>query len=283
MVRKALQGRDPTEPMPAGVELTDEQEYNWDLSGYLLLPSAGLSAGTELTHLVAGYNPEGTALMAVLARLCCNTDSAYDFGGFELDGPVRDAHLAADATPAPLEGGTGEGGQIVHARSYFNSGGHRFVHGIRVVWCLGGSSCYTVIPGSHKSTAETPEAVRTGEADDMLNSLGLLQQPPLRAGDVLVVAASALQGLRHPTDQSNGGPARYIIADFSSKRSRSPTALTDPTPPLPISLEQPWATELTDVQRVILGLDPHAVVKSDGTSAWLDPGADPITHHPWVY
>ena len=63
-------------------------------------------------------------------------------------------------------------------------------------------SGYTVIPGSHKSTAETPAHLLTGGVDWALESLGLLQQPPLRPGDVLVVAASAIHGLRHPV--SNG-------------------------------------------------------------------------------
>jgi hypothetical protein len=53
--------------------------------------------------------------------------------------------------------------------------------------------------------------------DDALASLGLLQQPPLRPGDVLVVAATALQGLRHPVDLSNGAPARLIIARLQQR------------------------------------------------------------------
>ena len=227
-VRPARSGRDPNEPMPPGVALTAEQEYNWDLAGYLLLPSEeyGLTpaqlqpSATSLS--LEGHDSlvaEGTPLNAILARLCCSADSFHDFGdvGTQLDGPARMCHLPSDEIPAPFEGGTWETGLVNHARSYFNSGGHRFVHGVRVVWCLGGSSGYTVVPGSHKSNAETPEAVRTGDADDALASLGLLQQPPLRPGDVLVVAATALQGLRHPVDLSNGAPARLIIARLQQR------------------------------------------------------------------
>ena len=157
--------------------------------------SAARADGGDFDSLIGEDSP----LLPLLSRLCCSSNSRFDFGGISVDVPPRELSLEAGATPCPLEGGTGSVGWVDHARSYFNTGGHRFVHGIRVIWCLGGgTSGYTVIPGSHKCTAETPGYLLTGGADSALKSLGLLQQPPLRPGDVLVVAASALHGLRHP-------------------------------------------------------------------------------------
>lgn len=204
--REPHRGRHPEDPIPtATVALSDEEEYNWDVAGYLLIPAvltpqqvrdaAARADNGDFDSLVNDESP----LLPVLSRLCCSSDSQYDFGGLSIDVPPREMSLSAGVRPSPLEGGTGKVGWIDQARSYFNTGGHRFVHGIRVIWCLGGDfSGYTIVPGSHKSTAETPLEVVTGGADSVLESLGLLQQPPLRPGDVLVVAASALHGLRHP-------------------------------------------------------------------------------------
>jgi hypothetical protein len=55
-------------------------------------------------------------------------------------------------------------------------------------------------------------------------------------------------------------PARLVACDFRSNRSRSHEDLTHPTPP---AVEEPmWTSALTPVQRVVLGLDPPAVVRS---------------------
>ena len=130
-----------------------------------------------------------------------------------------------------------------------------------MIWCLAGEtgqSGYTVVPGSHKSTAETPTQLPTGGVDWALESLGLLQQPPLRPGDVLVVAASALHGLRHPLEGK--AAARLVACDFRSSRSRSADDLIHPTPP---ATEEPmWTGTLSSVQRTVLGLDSPAVVRS---------------------
>ena len=96
----------------------------------------------------------------------------------------------------PFEGGTDAEGVVDMSRSYFNTGGHRFAHGLRVVVPLaageGGQQPWTVVCGSHKSSAPTPPQVREGRADAALRSLGLLQQPTLVTGDVLVISTGAL-------------------------------------------------------------------------------------------
>ena len=281
--REAFRGRNPNDPLPLEpTVLTDEEEYNWDVAGYLLVP--GVLSPEEVLEAAAcaddgDFEPligEGSALLPTLSRLCCSADSMYDFGGIRVDIPPRELLPPELGAPSPpLEGGgTGAVGRVDHSRSYFNTGGHRFVHGVRVIWCLGsGQSGYTVIPGSHKSTAETPAAVRTGDADDALESLGLLQQPPLRPGDVLVIAASALHGLCSTTDTAEG-PARLVACDFSSNRARTADALSHPTPPALGSAEPGWTAALSPVQRVVLGLDPPAVVRSNGNDhAWIDPDA----------
>lgn len=140
-VREPHRGRNPAEPMPIKtVALSDEQEYNWDVAGYLLLPAvltpqqvreaASCADDGDFDSLVDETSP----LLPILARLCCNSDSFYDFGGIRVDVPPREISLAAGATPSPLEGGTGKVGWVDHARSYFNTGGHRFVHGTFFVY-----------------------------------------------------------------------------------------------------------------------------------------------------
>ena len=135
-VREPHRGRNPAEPMPIkAVALSDEQEYNWGVAGYLLLPAmftpqqvreaAARADDGDFARLV----DEASPLLPILARLCCSSDSPYDLGGIRVDVPPREISLGADATPPPLEGGTGKVGWVDQARSYFNTGGHRFVHG----------------------------------------------------------------------------------------------------------------------------------------------------------
>ena len=208
-----------------------------------------------------------------MARLCCSADSQYDFDNLVLE--LAPHELPPPAELPPLQGGTGAVGQVDHARSYFNQGDHRFVHGVRVVWCLGGGrSTYTVVPGSHKSTAETPAAVRSGEADDALASLGLLQQPDLQPGDALIIPIATLQAFRPPADGAEA--ARLVCCELRSNRSRlsdpecAPHPIQPPDSPAPQASgpcspgfvgtrydfsqpDDPWMEVLSPVERTVLG------------------------------
>jgi hypothetical protein len=102
-----------------------------------------------------------------------------------------------------------------------------------------------VVCGSHKSTAPTPPAVRSGCADAALASLGLLQRPTLRAGDVLVISTGALS---RPCATAGG----VLTLDFISRRAQlsSGGAAADPVrddayPALP---PDSWLSELSEVE-----------------------------------
>ena len=216
--------------------LTDEDTYNFDVAGYLHLPRALNAATIEQLaaadddEACAALLLDDPRLGRLLFEIFCDPSKyiieqhqkGLDFCGFaseavQLDGSITHSGaqsgtdtqrarlglsggLQPNTTGAsrlrPFEGGTDAEGVVDMSRSYFNTGGHRFAHGLRVVVPLaageGGQQPWTVVCGSHKSSAPTPPQVREGRADAALSSLGLLQQPTLVTGDVLVITTGAL-------------------------------------------------------------------------------------------
>ena len=124
----------------------------------------------------------------------------------QMNGPAAEV---PSQTNEALTGGPGAGGVIDTARSYLYESGHRYVHGLVVVFAVsdaefGGraqesrrvSPGYAVVSGSHKGTLEVPASIRSGDNSAPLVNLGILRQPPLAAGDVLLISSAALHGSR---------------------------------------------------------------------------------------
>lgn len=110
---------------------------------------------------------------------------------FRLD---RGPELSSSSTEeGHLEGGNEP---LNTACSYYHQNGKRSCQGIRALWALtdigtddGG---LILVPSRHKSYVEAPTELLSGKDD-----LGLVIQPSLNAGDLLLVAATVLQGTRN--------------------------------------------------------------------------------------
>jgi hypothetical protein len=181
-----------------------------------------------------------------------------------------------------LVGGPGAHGVLDMTRSYSNEADHRYIHGLVVIWALGGSpeaaGGYAVVSASHKATLPIPAHWRLppthGGHDAALRDLGLLHQPDIRAGDVLLVSSATLQGVRRPLGALAAGP-RLLRCELLSRRAR----LTTPQSAHHPSLEEDWMAELTPLQRTVMGLEPqhrtpldgHPTVRAKDGRAWLEP------------
>lgn len=281
-------------------ELTVEEIYNFDTAGWLHLPSvlsapelvAAASSLSEEPEQLAEQLLEHPALKLRVEQLVASPNRAdadrvvREDGSFtlQMNGPAAELDVTQEEL---LTGGpVGEDGVLDTSRTYFNQAGHRYVHGLVVIWALAPGESdggYEVVTASHKSTMPVPAHMRTVVGGGALRDLGLLQQPPLQAGDVLLVSSATLQGARHP---SGGTGPRLLRAEFLSRRAR-PTVTREPHAP---EREADWMAELDPIQRVVMGLEPQKRTAGDGLptlrardgTAWLEEDAEgtrPL-HHP---
>lgn len=295
--------------------LTEEDVYNFDTAGWLHLrgvltadeqlaaAAAAAGAGGDAAGLgaVARGLLEKPALRTRVVQLVAHVpengdvwgDEAHLVQGSPVDGKTGELTLQTGAAAAlaggedeVLAGGPGAGGLLDFTRTYLHDAGHRYVHGLVVVCALhpgdaaGGYAC---VAGSHKGTLEVPAHLRepTATGTAPLANLGILQQPPLEAGDVMLISAAALHGARAP--ECGGAGPQLLRCEFFSHMARldAPRKRHDP------ARELEWTQDLTDVERVVLGLEPqhrsagdsHPTVRAADGTAWLD-DIEGEPHHP---
>ena len=191
----------------------------------------------------------------------------------QMNGPAIEVPSLADEA---LVGGPGAGGVIDTARSYLYESGHRYVHGLVVVCAVSdvgeGSGGYAVVSGSHKGTLEVPAAIRSGDASPLAN-LGILRQPPLAGGDVLLISSAALHGARGAAPEGRAGP-RLLRCELLSGMAR----LHGSVERHDIEREAEWMGDLTPIERLVMGLDPqhrspgdgHPTVRATDGKVWLE-------------
>ena len=136
--------------------------------------------------------------------------------GFRLDQPPRLIGLGAGQTEPLLS----EGSEWQDwSRAYRQHNGIRFCQGVRALWALvdvkeddGG---LVVVPASHNSSVDAPQELVHG-TDDM----GLVVQPVLQAGDLLLCASSVMWGMRTWQEK---GPQRLFECGYISAEVRPST------------------------------------------------------------
>ena len=153
------------------------------------------------------------------------------------------------------------------------------VRGLRAIWALAdvneGDGGLVVVPASHNSSVDAPQDLVSGD-----DNMGLVVQPVLQAGDLLLCTESLMWGLRPwqvekvPNAYSNAA----ISAPTCVRPQRSEITGEDDTMP-------EWTAALTPVQRAVLhnpnrGYPPPAV-HSDGKTVSL--AAEPGIIHPSIY
>ena len=152
--------------------MTNEQNYRFDVAGYLIIPgvlaTAELNACNQaLDHLGPFDGPlrsgptsnpllglrEHPVLSAYLQEICGE--------GFRLDESPRLVGCSPGDTPL-----TGGGEWVDWSRAYRQYNGDRFCQGVRVFWALADvgedAGGLVVVPASHNSTVEAPQALVGG-------------------------------------------------------------------------------------------------------------------------
>ncbi len=258
--------------------MSNEENYCFDIAGYLHVPGVLNRGEVEAMNKAldeAGKNegmlgwPEGLREpfrdILIQPHLVWYLNQIIGHG-FRLD---REPEWLSDATcdtSAPLSGGNEPRNP---ARAYYHQNGRRFCEAVRVIWALSdvneGDGGFVMVPRTHKGNVETPEDVATGK-DDM----GLTFQPVLKAGDLFLVAGSALQGM-HPW--KGKGPQRMLSYEYVGRgviqsAGTGPATEAYPTPE--------WHSEITPEQRASLykpgyqQTSPPPTIVTDGETVKVD-------------
>jgi hypothetical protein len=200
-------------------EMTNEENYAFDIAGYLHIQGVLTRPEVERLNRVIG---DGGSLEGMLRWEGDRKEPFRDLliqpqlvwylnqivgPGFRLD---REPEVLCDETcdtAAPLVGGNEPREPGV---AYYFQNGRRYCEGVRVIWVLddvkAGEGGFVMVPCTHKSNVGTPEDVLTG-ADDK----DFVWQPELKAGDLLIVGLSVLQGMR---PWLGGGRQRLLSYEY---------------------------------------------------------------------
>ena len=269
--------------------MSNEENYCFDIAGYLHVPGVLNRGEVEAlnkaldeagkTEGMLGW-PEGLREpfrdILVQPHLVWYLNQIIGHG-FRLD---REPEILCDETcdtSAPLIGGNEPRNP---GRAYYHQNGRRYCQAVRVIWALAdvneGDGGFVMVPRTHKANVATPEDVATGK-DDM----GLTFQPVLKAGDLFLVAGSALQGMR---PWKGKGSQRLLSYEYVGRGAISsagtgPKVKEDPTPE--------WHAELSAEQRASLykpgyaSTTPPPTIVTDGKSVKMDE-SKPV-FHPSIY
>lgn len=261
-------------------EMSNEENYSFDVAGYLHVPGVlnkgqvqrlneALDQGGAMEGML-GWDAE---LRQPFRDLLVQPQLVWYLNqlvghGFRLDRPP---HVLCEATcdsAAPLVGGNEPRDPAI---AYYHQNGRRFAEGVRVLWALedvgAGDGGFVLVPCTHKANVETPAGVAAG-GDDM----GLVLQPALKAGDLLVVSLAALQGMR---PWKGAGRQRLLSYEFVGRgvmraAGTGPQARQEPRPA--------WHGELSPEQRASLykpgygDTTPPPTLVTDGEAVRLDGG-----------
>ena len=269
--------------------MTNEENYCFDNAGYLILPGVLTKKEVEDLNSALDQGGQTDGMLGLPAPLrepfrdllvhpvlvwYLNQIAGH---GFRLDSAPRlIGDTAGDDPGAPLEGGNEPRDT---ARAYFHQNNVRVCQGVQAIWALADvhedDGGFVMIPASHKSNVETPEDLLTGK-DDM----GLTFQPVLKAGDLLLVAGTALHGIR---PWKGEGPQRLLAYGYANRavlQSNGPAPGKEPKPE--------WMDSLPPHQRAILSrpgyqdtTDPAPTLNTDGKKTWLEDA--PAILHPSFY
>lgn len=234
--------------------MSNEENYCFDVAGYLHVPGALVPEEVaRLNEAVAtrgqwegmlewpGELKEPFRALLVQPHLVWYLNQIVG-PGFRLDRVPELLCRQTCATDALLAGGNEPRDPSI---AYYFQNGRRFSEGVRVLWALEdmapGAGGFALVPCTHKSNVARPEALASG-ADEM----GLVQQPALKAGDLLIVALAALQG---PRSWRQGGERGLLSYEFVGRgvirsAGTGPEAASEPRPQ--------WHDQLSAEQRASL-------------------------------
>ena len=115
---------------------------------------------------------------------------------------------------------------------------------------------------------------------DGTDPLGLVEQPVLQAGDLLLCTDSLMRGVRPWQGRGAATPARMRVHQHGRAAGGQRPRIHGEDTALP-----EWADDLTDIQRAVLHNPnrpyPPPVVHSDGEKVWM--AEEPGVFHPSIY
>ena len=268
--------------------MTNEENYAFDVAGYLHIPSVltqeevaalneALDAVEDSENLLGGSHLHRDLFRHLLVhpKLVSYLNQIVGHG-FRLDQAPRLLGQRAGEIGMTLIGGDEPRNPSV---AYFQQNGRRSSQSVEAIWVLddvaeedGG---LVVVQASHKSNVETPRDLATG-IDDM----GVVVQPELKAGDLFLVAASTLQGVRPWKDK----PKRLLTYWYAGRAAiqSNPDGPHAETEALPR-----WADVATPAQKAVMYVpgfkssNPPPVLNTDGEETWVE--EDPTVIHPSIY
>ncbi|MFT5370107.1 MAG: ectoine hydroxylase-related dioxygenase (phytanoyl-CoA dioxygenase family) [Candidatus Latescibacterota bacterium] len=258
--------------------MTNEENYTFDIAGYLHVP--GVLAKAEVGRLNAAINSAGK-LEGMLRWDAEQRDPFRDLliqpqlvwylnqivgPGFRLDCEPEILCNETCDTSAPLVGGNEPRDPGL---AYYHQNNRRFCERVRVVWVLedvnAGEGGFMMVPGSHKSNVATPEDILTG-ADDK----DFLWQPVLKAGDLLIVGLSVLQGIRPWLGE---GTQRLLSYEYVGRGVMGSAGVGPDAEKYP---QPEWMPELTPEQQASLykpgyrDTTPPPTLVTDGETVTVD-------------
>ncbi|MEE2752427.1 MAG: phytanoyl-CoA dioxygenase family protein [Candidatus Latescibacterota bacterium] len=267
-------------------QMTNEENYHFDVAGFLHIPGV-LNSGEvsrvnqtldevesqELISLPEGQREPFRELL-VHPQLVWYLNQIVG-PGFKLDTLPEILGSDPSTIDRPLPGGNEP---LDPGTAYFFKNGRRHCQGVRVIWVLSdvkqGESGLTIIPHTHRGNTEIPEDVRTGK-DDM----GLTLQPALKAGDLLIIGLSVVHGVR-----STNNEARLLSYEYTG---RGVLRSAGKGHPVETYERHPWDEHLSDVQRAsqykpgYRETSPAPTIITDGKTARLGKPGDRF--HPSIY
>ncbi len=258
--------------------MTNEENYAFDIAGYLHIQ--GVLTRPEVERLNRVIDGVG----ALEGMLRWEGDGKEPFRdlliqpqlvwylnqivgpGFRLD---REPEILCDETcdtAAPLVGGNEPREPGV---AYYFQNGRRYCEGVRVIWALedvkAGEGGFVMVPRSHKANLETPEDVLTGNDDK-----DFVWQPELKAGDLLIVGLSVLQGMRPWQGERRQRLLSYEYVGRGVMRSAGVGAVSEKQP------KPDWISEMTSEQQASLykpgyrDTTPPPTILTDGKTVKID-------------
>ena len=268
--------------------MSNEENYAFDVAGYLHIPGVltqeevvtlneALDAVEEDETLLGGSSLHRELFRDLLVhpKLVWYLNQIVGHG-FRLDQAPRVLGNREGEISTTLGGGDEPRNP---SQAYFQQNGRRSCQGVKAVWVLDdvaqGDGGLVVVQASHKSNVQTPLDLTTG-----VDEMGLVVQPVLKAGDLFLLAASTLQGVR----PWKGDPKRLLTYSYAARAAiqSNPLGPNSETESLP-----GWAKETTPEQKAVMyspgfkGSSPPLVLNTDGEKTWVE--KDTSVVHPSIY
>jgi ectoine hydroxylase-related dioxygenase (phytanoyl-CoA dioxygenase family) len=242
------------------LEMSNEENYAFDVSGYLVLK--GVLKPEEIERMNSAIDDQGEytdvltwaggrrepfrdllvhpVLVQYLNQICGTGFRLDSLPRIFSDDPTSNTPFSDRFLPKGDEPRN-------QGATYFQQNDRRQCQMVRVLWALSDipdrSGGPTVVPCTHKSNVATPDDLLDG-TDDM----GLAKQLVLEEGDIVIIADAVVRGLRPWR-----GDARLRLLEYTftargviAKAGTGPETEKDPYPD--------WMEELDDASKAVLHL-----------------------------